>query len=62
MSRIEINEQKSVEILQKVLQESGLDFHKTEPGEEGGFFVTDENGDSRKLNNQEVFDYIFTSD
>lgn len=45
----DMDEQKSVEILEKVLKASGLKYRKTKPGEEGGFFYIDENGKRKKF-------------
>lgn len=44
----DLDEQKSVEILEEVLKASGLKFRKVKPGEEGGFFYT-ENGIRKKF-------------
>lgn len=46
---INIDEQKSVEILEKVLKESVLKYRRTNPGDEGGFFYIDENGKRKKF-------------
>lgn len=45
----DIDEEKSVEILEKVLKASGLKYRRTKPGEEGGFFYIDENGKRKKF-------------
>ncbi len=42
-------EEESAKILERVLQESGVSFRKTAPGEEGGFFVTDKSGKRKRL-------------
>ena len=44
-----INEEKSVEILEKVLKASGLKYRRTKPNEEGGFFNIDKNGKRKKF-------------
>lgn len=50
----DIDEEKSVEILEKVLKASGLKFRRTKFGEEGGFFYIDENG-KRKMFTENIF-------
>lgn len=45
----DLDEQKSVEILEKILKASGLKYRKTNSGEEGGFFYIDENGKRKKF-------------
>lgn len=49
MDKFTIDEKQSVDILYKVLKQSGLYFRRTHPGEEGGFFYTDENGVRQKF-------------
>lgn len=49
MCIIDIDEAKSVEILEEILKQSGLEYCKVEDGEEGGFFQVDENGHYQKF-------------
>lgn len=43
-----IDETKSVEIIEDILKQSGLNYRKVQPGEEGGFFYV-ENGIRKKF-------------
>lgn len=45
---LDISEEKSVEILINIFKAAGLMFRKVNPGEEGGFFYT-ENGVRKKF-------------
>lgn len=46
---IVVDEEESVKILENVLKMSGLPYRRTKPGEEGGFFYQDENGNWKKF-------------
>lgn len=46
---MEIDEKRSVEILIEVLDAMRIPYRRVNPGEEGGFFYTDVNGQRKKF-------------
>lgn len=47
--KIKISEEESVKVITNILDTAGIPYRRTKPGEEGGFFYTDENGKRKKF-------------